>query len=93
MTRKDDRTAQEKQTHTMLVKGRDRILSGWGGAEGGYSVTAWACKPDDAYTVERWVRNRGDMSYVDVVLDDYRPPRSTAHYHIYVVRDNHPALS
>jgi hypothetical protein len=92
MIREDDRTDEQKQTHNVLVKGKDTFLSGWGGAEGGASVAAWACTPDDMYQVERWVRNRGDMRYVDIVPDTYRPPRSTAHYHIYVADENHPSL-
>lgn len=89
----DDRTEQEKRTHTVLVKGKDMFLSGWGEAEGGTSFAAWACTPDDQYTVERWVRNRGDMRCVDIVTDDYRPSRSCKHFHIYVVRDGHPAIA
>lgn len=92
MIKEDDRTPEQKQTHTVLVKGRDSFLSGWGMAETGYSVAAWACKPDDMFKVDRWVRDRGDMQYVAIVDDTYKPPRSTAHYHIYVVKENHPAL-
>jgi hypothetical protein len=44
--------------------------------------------------MERWVRSRDDMRYVNVVdLNAYRPPRGTAHYHIYVTGPLHPALS
>jgi hypothetical protein len=42
--------------------------------------------------VERWVRDRSEMIHVNVVdLATYRPPTGTAHFHIYVVNDGHPA--
>lgn len=92
----DDRTDEQRETHPCLVVGTDSFLSGWGGAEGGASVAAWACSPDDLQTVERWVRNRSDMKRVRVVYDGpncktrYKPKRA-AHFHVYVVTDNHPA--
>jgi hypothetical protein len=92
MIKVDDRTEEQKQTHTTLVKARDNFMSGWGQAENGYSVCAWACKPEDSQAVYRRVKARGAMRYVAIVPDTYRPPRSTAHYHIYVVGPDHPAL-
>jgi hypothetical protein len=48
----------------------------------------------DLDKVERWVRARGDMSYVrPVALANYRAPKGTAHLHIYVVDANHPAVN
>jgi len=95
MIRQDDRTEEQKKTHIWGVVGRDSFLSGWGGASGGYSRAAWACGPDvNADRVERWVRSRGDMKYVTVVdLSTYRPPRGTAHFHIYVVDPLHRAAT
>jgi hypothetical protein len=90
---KDDRTPEQRRTHTLAVVMRDRFMSGWGGARDGYSRAAWAV-PDGAtlHSTERWVRSRGDAQYVNVVdLATYRPPRSTAHFHIYVVDAEHPA--
>ncbi len=61
-------------------------------AQGGASRAAWAVAPEvNIDRVERWVRSRGDMKFVNVVnLDTYRPPRGTAHFHIYVADADHP---
>lgn len=93
MTKQDDRTPEQRQTHQYGVVARDKFLSGWGGAAGGASRCAWACGPDvNIDRVENWVRNRGEMRYVNVVdLTTYRPPRGTAHFHIYVCDNGHPA--
>ena len=89
----DDRTEEQKKTHNVLIVGTDKFLSGWGQAEGGASYAAWACRPEDKYQVERWVRNRGDMLRVREVGSNYRPnSRYCVHFHIYVVDDNHSAI-
>jgi hypothetical protein len=95
MERKDDRTIEQRRTHRWAVVARDKFMSGWGGAKGGASRCAvpatWAVDGsiDD---VERWVRSRSEMIHVNVVdLATYRPPAGTAHFHIYVVTDSHPA--
>lgn len=96
MTRKDDRTPEQCVTHQWAVVGLDRCLSGWGGAARGASRAAWAVNPATVNLdrVERWVRSRGDMRYVNVVdLTTYRPPRGTAHFHVYVVEPDHPAAT
>lgn len=81
----DDRTAEEKQSHTWLVIGTDKYMSGWGMAKGGLSYAAWACKPEDSRECRRWVENRRDMKRVrEAIAKDYRPGRSCAHLHIYV---------
>jgi hypothetical protein len=87
MIRQDDRTPEQRATHRLGVVMRDRCMSGWGGATNGYSRAAWAVGPDvDINRVERWVRSRSDAQYVRVVdLNTYRPPRGTAHFHVYVV--------
>lgn len=90
----DDRTEAEHETHRWIVKGRDSFMSGWGQAASGYSVAAWACRYEDIDAVLAWVKSRKEMQYVAVKrADKYRPPASTAHYHIYVVRDDHRALA
>lgn len=93
MTKQDDRTPEQRQTHRMGVVAVDRFMSGWGGARGGASRCAWACGPDvNIDRVERWVRHRDEMRYVNVVnLNTYRPPRGTAHFHIYVCDADHVA--
>lgn len=88
----DDRTPEQKKSHNYGVIAKDKFMSGWGGATGGASRCAWACAPDvNIDRVERWVRSRKEMQYVSVVdLSTYRPPRGTAHFHIYVAGPDHP---
>jgi len=95
MIRKDDRTPEQRATHRWAVVGRDTFMSGWGGAQGGYSRAAWTAADDANFArLEDWVRRRGDMKYVTVVdLRTYRPRRGTAHFHIYVAGPDHPAFA
>ena len=88
----DERTEQEKKELTIIVLGTDRVMSGWGKASGGPSYAGWACRPEDANKVARWVRNRSDMKRVRMVGGNYRPPSGRGHCHIYAVRPGHPAL-
>ncbi len=90
-TVQDRRTPEQKNTHTRIVQGVDRALSGWGGATGGTSIAAWACRPEDLDRVEAWVRDRRDLDRV-TVADEVRVPPGCAHYSLYVVHENHPAL-
>jgi hypothetical protein len=84
--RKDDRTPEQKKTHILGVVAKDKFMSGWGDAKGGASRCAWAMEPGgNINRLENWVRNRSEMLYVNVVdLSTYKPPRGTAHFHIYV---------
>ena len=93
MIKKDDRTPEQVKTHIWGVVARDKFLSGWGEADGGYSRCVWACHPEVNFSeVENWVNARSDMTYVSAIdLRTYRPPRGTAHFHIYVVNPGHPA--
>lgn len=91
----DDRTEEQKKTHPWLIVGTDSFLSGWGGAKGGVSIAAWACKEEDRREVLRWVSNRSDMKRVRESYDNgkdrrYRPS-GAGHCHIYFVDDNHCA--
>lgn len=87
----DDRTEAETRTHTVGIVGTDRFLSGWGRSGRGTSFAVWATTPEHAHAVERWVRERSDMSRVRVVdLRTYRP-RNASHVHVYVVDPTHPA--
>ncbi len=88
----DDRTEEQKSSHSCLVTATDRCLSGWGPAKYGTSKCAWACRPEHLDTVLSWVKSRKDMKYVRVAGSDWRS-RYAAHIHIYVVDDNHPALT
>ena len=96
MIYQDDRTEEQKKTHTWLVIGTDRCLSGWGQAEGGTSVAAWACEPINKGKVLRWVSSRSDMLRVRELSELYKNrnyrPKGAAHYHIYIVKKGHPAL-
>jgi hypothetical protein len=90
--REDDRTAEQKKTHTFLVTATDRFMSGWGGAAGGASKCAWACDTKEKmWKLLDWVQSREEMKYVNYRLDDKWYPNA-AHVHIYVAGDNHPAL-
>ncbi len=93
MIRQDDRDANQQTTHTLLVVGTDRCLSGWGGAACGASFAAWACQEEDLQEVTEWVERRSDMSRVRVVIDrpGMRYRASCAHLHIYVVGPDDPA--
>ena len=93
MQRQDDRTAEQRKTHLLGVVMRDRFLSGWGHATNGYSRCAWALAPDASLDkLKKWVRSRSDAQYVSVIrVNEYRPPRGTAHYHIYVCGIDHPS--
>ena len=92
MELEDDRTEEEKKELSVIIMATDKFLSGWGRAEGGPSYAGWACRPEDAQTVESWVRSREDMANVRKVSGNYRPPRRPGHCHIYAVHKNHPAL-
>ena len=90
----DDRTQEEKKTHTCLIVMTDRCLSGWGLAEGGSSYAGWACKPENDGQVFGWVESRSDSMRVRYVSSDYKPnSRYCKHFHIYVVRNGHPAIN
>ena len=88
----DDRTTEQKRTHPIVWMMTDRVLSGWGKADGGHSFAGWACRYEDENRVERWVRNRGDAMRVRFVSPKYRPPSGPGHCHIYVVTEGHAAL-
>ncbi len=99
--RQDDREWNEKDLYPNLIVGTDTFMSGWGGARGGLSVAAWACKDADVPKVFAWVKGRSDMRRVGLHRDsggwgkgeNYYPPKSTAHFHIYKVLEGHPALA
>lgn len=91
----DDRTDEQRQTHSVLIVGDDGFMTrlGYGcGLVGksGKSRAAWACRPEDADAVERWVRGRGDLSRVRRAARAYA--KRGDHIHIYVVTDEHPSL-
>lgn len=89
---KDDREGIQRSRLSVLVGGKDKFMSGWGGARKGISYAYWACEPDDAETVERWVRSRSDIRSIGRRA---KPPQGTTHdhCHIYCVTPTHPALT
>lgn len=89
---RDDRTEEQKKTHTILIVGTDSFMSGWGRATGGVSYAAWACRPEDQNKVESWVRRRGDIKRVRITCDPYSP-KGTGDCHIYIVDEKHPAIN
>lgn len=94
MITKDDRNETELLTHNWAVVATDKFMSGWGNAKGGKSRVAWAVdhvtKTSELF---KWVSNRSEMKYVSIVnLKNYRAPRGTSHFHIYVANDGHPAF-
>ena len=88
----DDRTEEQKATHLCIVAATDAFMSGWGSAKGGASYVGWACKPEHESDVLHWVHSRREMKRVRQVSSSWRP-RGDGHTHIYVVGDNHPALT
>jgi len=91
MQLQDDRTDEQKKTHTVLIGGKDKCMSGWGKAKGGISYAFWACKPEHADQVERWIRKRGDL--FSIHYRNCTLPAGRGHCHIYVVNENHLALT
>lgn len=99
----DDRTESERASHRWLVVATDRFMSGWGGAAGGTSVAAWACRSHrEVEQCAKWVRKRSEMRNVRVIRDSYDPykraggwsgRKGAAHVHIYVVDEGHPSLA
>jgi len=94
MILQDDRNNEQKSTHTWAIVAKDKFMSGWGGAKGGASRVAWAV---DNYgkipNLLGWVSARKEMKYVNIVnLKDYRAPKGTAHFHIYIAGEGHPAF-
>jgi hypothetical protein len=92
----DDRTPEQKKTHTRAIVATDRFMSGWGGASKGLSKCAWAYDPNtqDAAALLAWVEARREMKYVNfATLAKYRPGPRCEHFHIYVAGDNHPAFN
>ena len=89
--REDDRTPEQKKTHTVLITATDKFLSGWGMAKNGTSKCAWACKPEHASKMFDWVVQRSDMKYVNINYTGKWHPKA-AHVHIYVADEDHPAI-
>ena len=90
--RTDDRTQDERLTHTILISCYDPIMSRWPTMAKFRSYAVWACRPEDADTVFKWVKNRSDMKRVKFHDNGIFFPKGRSHVHVYVVRDGHPAI-
>ena len=91
----DDRTDEQRQTHSVLIVGDDDFMTLWGRSCGkvgqsGKSRAAWACKPEDADAVEQWMWSRKDLKRVRRAVRAYA--KKGDHIHIYVVGAEHVAL-
>ena len=87
----DDRTEEQKKTHSVLYGGVDLFLSSWGPPAhlGVKSRAYWACEPEHADRVRWWVSSRSDLEQIQ----EGRPRwHKNDWVHIYVVGDEHPAL-
>ena len=91
---KDDRTEEQKATHFWAVVAKDTFMSRWGLAKGGVSRCAWACQGYDAAAkAYDWVKSRKEMQRVSIVdLRKYSPPKTDAHFHVYVCGPSHRAF-
>ena len=92
MERIDERTSEQRKTHTWLVTATDKFMSGWGKCSNGLSKCAWACEPKNRQKVLNWVRNRKEMRYVNEHVGNWYP-KNAEHVHIYIVNDGHPSLA
>lgn len=93
MKKIDDRTVEQQKTLRWLVVGTDSFMTKWGNACGaihGSSIAAWACDKGHLNACESYVRQRGDMLRVRIVLADTYRPKGTGHFHIYVFRTEVP---
>lgn len=88
---RDDRDGIQAHTLSILIGGKDRVMSGWGLVPNGISYAYWACTEEHAEHVQDWVESRSDIAKVS---QRDEPPQGTAHdhCHIYCVTPGHPAL-
>ena len=94
MILEDDRTPEQKKTHTILIGGHDPFLSGWGKALHSKSYAYWACGPvpwSQKYVdqVEKAVKQR-NLKRVTVRYSGLPRKGPNDHVHIYVVDEGHP---
>jgi hypothetical protein len=90
---KDDRTPEQRTTHTTLIAGKDIFLGSWGpGRSNGGSTAIWSCTPEHALKVLAWVEQRSDMRDVRNTTER-NARRLSGMVHIYTVEEGHPALS
>lgn len=92
----DDRTDEQRRTHTVLVLGTDDAMTRWGrecGVVGktGRSIAAWACQPEHVQAVMAWAKGRNDLKRVRTATECTFPKKGD-HIHIYVVDEDHVSL-
>ena len=82
----DDRTETEQRAYDWLV-----VATYTDSADN----HAWACRPEHHKKVLSWVAAHPDVCGIGLFPRGFHPlwnPKA-AHVHIYVVHDNHPAVS
>ena len=93
---RDDRTEAQKETHTVLVGGFDKFLSGWrcwDGTKREDSFAFWACRPEDEDVVTSWVTARSEFRNVKRRRYDWCYEKAKeADVHIYLVDEGHRYL-
>lgn len=102
---KDDRQSCDRAALRYLVVAFDPMMTRWGRACGRClkSLAAWATTAGDWHRVEAWVRRRGDMRRVRVVVvaEDATAAqiaracgatRPGTYLHLYEVQAGHAAL-
>lgn len=91
MKLKDQRTASQRLSHTVLVGGAERIRTIKGLSEPP-SYAFWACRPEHAQTVKDWVRNTNHLRTAEMTRTGYMAPSYAMRCQIHVVEHGHPAL-
>jgi hypothetical protein len=84
-----------------LIGGKDKFMSGWGGAKGGNSYAFWALDKKHRHALVNklmtWVENRGDIIYIRYLYPNEKLKlnklTNAAHVSIYEVNpETHPAF-
>lgn len=88
----DDRTDQEKDTHTELVCVIDVEVTSWDSPTVYRQITAWACHPYHTEAVHKWACQVNKGMQIKLCDSASFKPRGKGHCHIQVVLDNHPAV-
>ena len=91
---RDRRTEEQKETHTVLLGGFDKVLSGWRCNEPHCDSWAfWACRPEDEAVVREHVERRTDLVHVYEKTYQWIRKKSTeAQVSIYPVTEEHGYL-
>ena len=93
---RDDRSEDQKESHSVLVGGYDKFLSGWrcwDGTDRQDSYAFWACQPENKEVVEAWVTARPEFRNVKQRRYEWCYEKAkSADVHIYLVDEGHRYL-